>query len=51
VWILDRRLEHRGRTRHHYLTTQEISGINQPTALSVPYLLDKLAPAFANAAK
>lgn len=34
-----------------FLTTQEISAINQPTALSVPYMLDKLAPAFATAAK
>ncbi|MGW5572378.1 ABC transporter substrate-binding protein [Nocardia thailandica] len=34
-----------------FLTTQEISAINQPTALSVPYILDKLGPAFAAAAK
>ncbi|MEV6273969.1 ABC transporter substrate-binding protein [Nocardia sp. NPDC051832] len=34
-----------------FLTTQEISAVNQPTALSVPYVLDKLAPAFAAAAK
>ncbi|UGT53437.1 ABC transporter substrate-binding protein [Nocardia asteroides] len=34
-----------------FLTTQEISAINQPSALSVPYILDKLAPAFAAAAK
>ncbi|WP_040774278.1 ABC transporter substrate-binding protein [Nocardia pneumoniae] len=34
-----------------FLTTMEISAVNQPTALSVPYLLDKLEPAFANAAK
>ncbi|WP_378737109.1 ABC transporter substrate-binding protein [Nocardia brasiliensis] len=34
-----------------FLTTQEISAVNQPTALSVPYILDKLTPAFANAAK
>ncbi|KAF0848205.1 ABC transporter substrate-binding protein [Nocardia caishijiensis] len=34
-----------------FLTTQEISAINQPSALSVPYMLDKLAPAFAAAAK
>ncbi|RJO72050.1 ABC transporter substrate-binding protein [Nocardia panacis] len=34
-----------------FLTVQEITGINQPTALSVPYLLDKLTPALANAAK
>ncbi|MGO4616298.1 ABC transporter substrate-binding protein [Nocardia sp. 2YAB30] len=34
-----------------FLTTQELSGIAQPTALSVPYLLEKLTPALANAAK
>ncbi|WP_454198422.1 ABC transporter substrate-binding protein [Nocardia sp. Marseille-Q1738] len=34
-----------------FLTTQEITAVNQPTALSVPYILDKLGPAFANAAK
>ncbi|GGK57774.1 ABC transporter substrate-binding protein [Nocardia camponoti] len=34
-----------------FLTTQEISAVNQPTALSVPYLLDKLTPAFTAAAK
>ncbi|MFD3507525.1 ABC transporter substrate-binding protein [Nocardia sp. NPDC058666] len=34
-----------------FLTTQEISAINQPTALSVPYMLNKLEPAFAAAAK
>ncbi|WP_433577945.1 ABC transporter substrate-binding protein [Nocardia brasiliensis] len=34
-----------------FLTTQEISAINQPTALSVPYMLTKLEPAFAAAAK
>ncbi|MEU7142877.1 ABC transporter substrate-binding protein [Nocardia sp. NPDC046473] len=34
-----------------FLTTQEISAINQPTALSVPYTLNKLEPAFAAAAK
>ncbi|WP_234390710.1 ABC transporter substrate-binding protein [Nocardia suismassiliense] len=34
-----------------FLTTQEISAINQPTALSVPYMLTKLEPAFATAAK
>ncbi|MFC9474129.1 ABC transporter substrate-binding protein [Nocardia sp. NPDC056952] len=34
-----------------FLTTQEISAINQPSALSVPYMLDKLEPAFAAAAK
>ncbi|MEV0293174.1 ABC transporter substrate-binding protein [Nocardia sp. NPDC050710] len=34
-----------------FLTTQEISAVNQPTALSVPYILEKLEPAFAAAAK
>ncbi|MFI6171692.1 ABC transporter substrate-binding protein [Nocardia sp. NPDC051052] len=34
-----------------FLTTQEITAINQPTALSVPYMLNKLEPAFAIAAK
>ncbi|WP_067861043.1 ABC transporter substrate-binding protein [Nocardia shimofusensis] len=34
-----------------FLTTQEISAVNQPTALSVPYILDKLDPAFAAAAQ
>lgn len=34
-----------------FLTTQEISAVNQPTALSVPYILEKLGPAFAAAAK
>lgn len=34
-----------------FLTTQDISAINTPTALSVPYILDKLEPAFAAAAK
>ncbi|WP_051177943.1 ABC transporter substrate-binding protein [Nocardia concava] len=34
-----------------FLTVQEISAINQPTPLSLPYLLDKLDPAFTNAAK
>ncbi|WP_063021285.1 ABC transporter substrate-binding protein [Nocardia niwae] len=34
-----------------FLTTQEISAVNTPTALSVPYILDKLEPAFAAAAK
>ncbi|MEV6135858.1 ABC transporter substrate-binding protein [Nocardia sp. NPDC051990] len=33
------------------LTAQEFSAVSQPTALSVPYLLHKLEPAFANAAK
>ncbi|MQY24928.1 Fe(3+)-citrate-binding protein YfmC [Nocardia sp. RB56] len=32
------------------LTTQDIAGINQPTALSLPYLLDKIEPALAAAA-
>ncbi|MEU7631043.1 ABC transporter substrate-binding protein [Nocardia sp. NPDC049220] len=34
-----------------FLTTQEISAVNQPTALSVPYILNKLEPVFAAAAK
>ncbi|WP_406270271.1 ABC transporter substrate-binding protein [Nocardia sp. NBC_00881] len=34
-----------------FLTTQELSGIAQPTALSVPYLLEKLKPGLTNAAK
>lgn len=34
-----------------FLTTQEISAVNTPTALSVPYILEKLEPAFAAAAK
>ncbi|MBF6327577.1 ABC transporter substrate-binding protein [Nocardia transvalensis] len=34
-----------------FLTVQEISAINQPTALSLPYMLDKIAPALPNAAK
>ncbi|MFE3542384.1 ABC transporter substrate-binding protein [Nocardia sp. NPDC059177] len=34
-----------------FLTTQEISAVNQPSALSVPYILDKLDPYFAAAAK
>ncbi|MFX0580632.1 ABC transporter substrate-binding protein [Nocardia nepalensis] len=34
-----------------FLTVQEISAVNQPTALSVPYMLNKLEPAFVNAAK
>ncbi|MFI9412724.1 ABC transporter substrate-binding protein [Nocardia gamkensis] len=34
-----------------FLTTQEISAVNTPTALSLPYILDKLEPAFAAAAK
>ncbi|MGV9409232.1 ABC transporter substrate-binding protein [Nocardia sp. NPDC003693] len=34
-----------------FLTVQEITAVNQPTPLSLPYVLDKLEPAFANAAK
>ncbi|MEV6771202.1 ABC transporter substrate-binding protein [Nocardia sp. NPDC051030] len=34
-----------------FLTTQEISAINQPTPLALPYLLDKIEPALVNAAK
>lgn len=34
-----------------FLTVQEISAVNQPTPLALPYVLDKLEPAFANAAK
>ena len=34
-----------------FVDTAEIGGVNQPTPLSVPYLLDKLDPAFAAAAK
>ncbi|UFS95374.1 ABC transporter substrate-binding protein [Nocardia huaxiensis] len=34
-----------------FLTVQEISAVNQPTPLALPYLLDKLEPALANAAK
>ncbi|MFR9752286.1 ABC transporter substrate-binding protein [Nocardia sp. 004] len=34
-----------------FLTTQEITAVNQPTVLSIPYLLDKISPALANAAK
>ncbi len=34
-----------------FLTVQEISAINQPTVLSLPYMLDKIAPALPNAAK
>lgn len=34
-----------------FLTTMELSGLEQPTALSVPYLLEKLRPALANATK
>ncbi|WP_306360323.1 ABC transporter substrate-binding protein [Nocardia sp. CC227C] len=34
-----------------FLTVQEISAVNQPSPLSLPYLLDKLEPALANAAE
>ncbi|MBL1075255.1 ABC transporter substrate-binding protein [Nocardia sp. 2] len=34
-----------------FLTTQEISAVNQPTPLSLPYILGKLEPALVNAAK
>ncbi|MFF0530645.1 ABC transporter substrate-binding protein [Nocardia amikacinitolerans] len=34
-----------------FLTTQEITAVNQPTVLSIPFILDKLSPALANAAK
>ncbi|MGY2061989.1 ABC transporter substrate-binding protein, partial [Nocardia gipuzkoensis] len=34
-----------------FLTVQEISAINQPTALSLPYMLNKISPALPNAAK
>ncbi|MFC9993602.1 ABC transporter substrate-binding protein [Nocardia sp. NPDC127526] len=34
-----------------FLTVQEISAVNQPTPLALPYILDKLEPAIANAAK
>ncbi|MFI6870236.1 ABC transporter substrate-binding protein [Nocardia sp. NPDC050406] len=34
-----------------FLTVQEISAVNQPTPLALPYLLDKIEPALANAAK
>ncbi|MDO3647326.1 ABC transporter substrate-binding protein [Nocardia mangyaensis] len=34
-----------------FMTTQEISAVNQPTALSVPYILDELEPYLAAAAK
>ena len=33
------------------MSLADISGINQPTPLAIPYLLDKLEPAFAKAAK
>ncbi|WP_245672790.1 ABC transporter substrate-binding protein [Aldersonia kunmingensis] len=34
-----------------FLTTQEITAVNQPTALSIPYVLDKITPALENAAR
>ncbi|MBF6061641.1 ABC transporter substrate-binding protein [Nocardia terpenica] len=34
-----------------FLPVQEISAINQPTALSLPYILNKITPALENAAK
>ncbi|MFE3024429.1 ABC transporter substrate-binding protein [Nocardia tengchongensis] len=34
-----------------FLTVQEISAVNQPTPLALPYLLDKLEPALTAAAK
>ncbi|MGK8520617.1 ABC transporter substrate-binding protein [Nocardia asteroides] len=34
-----------------FVTTQEIAAVNQPTALSVPYILDKLTPALAAVAR
>ncbi|MFC9892478.1 ABC transporter substrate-binding protein [Nocardia sp. NPDC127579] len=34
-----------------FMNMTEISAVNQPTALSIPFVLDKLAPALANAAK
>ncbi|MTE11491.1 ABC transporter substrate-binding protein [Nocardia aurantiaca] len=34
-----------------FLTVQEISAINQPTPLALPYLLDKIEPALVNAAR
>ncbi|MBF6211588.1 ABC transporter substrate-binding protein [Nocardia puris] len=34
-----------------FMTTQEITGVNQPTVLSIPFVLDKISPALANAAK
>ncbi|MEV6323067.1 ABC transporter substrate-binding protein [Nocardia sp. NPDC051787] len=33
------------------MSTQDISAVNQPSALNVPYILDKIQPALANAAK
>ncbi|MGW4367603.1 ABC transporter substrate-binding protein [Nocardia takedensis] len=34
-----------------FLTTLEITAVNQPTALSVPYIIDKLTPALVSIAK
>lgn len=34
-----------------FVDTATISGINTPTVLAIPYVLEKLEPAFANAAK
>ncbi|MEU8896808.1 ABC transporter substrate-binding protein [Nocardia sp. NPDC048505] len=34
-----------------FMNLADITAVNQPTALSIPYALDKLAPALANAAK
>lgn len=34
-----------------FMTTMEITAVNQPTALSVPYILDKLTPALSSVAK
>ncbi|MBL1077224.1 ABC transporter substrate-binding protein [Nocardia sp. 2] len=34
-----------------FLTVQEITVVNQPTVLTIPYILDKISPALVNAAK
>jgi iron complex transport system substrate-binding protein len=34
-----------------FLTVQEITAVNQPTVLSIPYMLDKMTPALVNIAK
>ncbi|MET7768731.1 ABC transporter substrate-binding protein [Nocardia sp. NPDC005366] len=34
-----------------FLSTQEITAVNQPTVQSIPYILDKLTPALVNIAK
>ncbi|WP_028479353.1 ABC transporter substrate-binding protein [Nocardia sp. CNY236] len=34
-----------------FLSTQEITAVNQPTVLSIPYILDTITPALTNAAK